>query len=115
MCTIAAQPIVLIWVAIVTQRNLEKLEEVFAESALVEYNRIMFGRWRFPGRVVRCGAIFMACIRPNWHAAKWLLKQADLSRMTKRMKFTLYPPFIAMFIVVIGTIICGGVIRWGQR
>ncbi|WP_062384790.1 hypothetical protein [Pseudomonas abietaniphila] len=115
MCTIAAKPIVLIWVSIVAHRNLDKLEEIFAESALVEYNRIMFGRWGLPGRVVRCGAIFMACIRPNWHAAKGLVKKADLSRMTKRMKFTLYPPFIAMFIVVMGTIVCGGIIRWGQR
>ena len=115
ICTIAAQPVVLIWVAIVTHRNLENLEAVFSRSALVEYNQIMFGRWGFPGRVVRCGAIFMACIRPNWHMAKGFLERDDLRGMTKRMKLTLYPPFIAMFVVVIGTIVCGGVIRWSQR
>lgn len=57
----------------------------------------------------------MACIRPNWHMAKGFLERDDLCGMTKRMKLTLYPPFIAMFVVVIGTIVCGGVIRWSHR
>lgn len=105
-------PLILLWVVVVTIFTLEGLEEVFSENALVIHNKAMLQGLGLPGKVIRCGAIFMMCIRPDWHESKGLLRRHELSAVTREMKLTLYPPFIALSVFTIAAVICAVVLRF---
>jgi hypothetical protein len=105
-------PFVLLWVAVVTHITLDKLECIFSESRLVKYNRDMLRGLGLPGKVIRCGAIFMMCMRPDWHESKGLLRRGELAGMTRRMKWTIYPPFLALSVLTVAAMISGAILRF---
>lgn len=105
-------PLVLLWIAVVTHIALDKLECIFSESRLVKYNRDMFRGLGLPGKVIRCGAIFMMCMRPDWHESKGLLRRFELVGMTRRMKWTIYPPFLALSVLTIAAMISAAILRF---
>ena len=105
-------PFILLWVVVVAVITLEKLEGNFSESALVKHNRDMLQGLGLPGKVIRCGAIFMMCVRPEWHESKGLLLRRELNGVTMRMKLTLYPPFIALSVFTIAAVVCAVVLKF---
>lgn len=105
-------PFILLWVVVVSVITLERLEGTFSESALIKHNKDMLQGLGLPGKVIRCGAIFMMCIRPEWHESKGLLRRHELNGLTRRMKLTLYPPFIALSIFTIAAVVCAVVLKF---
>jgi len=108
-------PFILLWVVVFTVIRLEKLEEIFLESTLVRHNKNMLRGLGLPGKVIRCGAIFVMCILPDWHESKGLLQRHELKGVTRSMKLMLYPPFIALSIFTAAAVVCTVALKMQQN
>jgi hypothetical protein len=98
VCVALPLPFIMIWTAITSHLLVDKLEQVFCRSLLLQQDRKFIKHLGLLGEMITCGSVFLICLMPRIYIWRGLVLESEVAKMPKRLKRWLYPPFIASHI-----------------
>jgi hypothetical protein len=102
-------PVVAGWVYLASYLLLDQLEAHFPCSKFLKVNERLHRRLGMPGKVMRCGAVFLVFLFPRWSVSRGDAIDSEILSVPRSLKLKLCYPFSALFLWAIALFIWGAV------
>jgi hypothetical protein len=85
VCVALPLPFIMIWTAITSHLLVDKLEQVFCRSLLLQQDRKFIKHLGLLGEMITCGSVFLICLMPRIYIWRGLVLESEVAKMPIRL------------------------------